>query len=67
VATATAAYSCDQTMATLHPRLGAGGGGAAIAAFERRWILNYMSLRVYSYLVYSAFSYQKNGQISLIL
>jgi hypothetical protein len=43
---ATAAYSCDRTMVALHPRLGVGGGGGTVAAFERHLIQNYVLLFV---------------------
>jgi hypothetical protein len=44
---ATAAYSCDQTMAAPHLRLGAGSGGVAVAASSWRWTLNFFIIFVF--------------------
>jgi hypothetical protein len=41
---AIAAKSCERTMVALYLWLGAGGGGVAVEAFSRRWILNYVFL-----------------------
>jgi hypothetical protein len=60
-ATATAAYSCDRTIAALHLWLGL---GLVVAAwqwriFAPRWIPNFVVIFIFITFSYLAFSYQK--------